>query len=1029
MPDNNYIFQQIASKPVGYELPDLQISLVVPEPGVNMIVNPSFEKNLNYWFFTDATGARVNTFQTSGGYGLEVTPNGTSVPATVEHLLQSPTVEPRMANPSCLSFDLQASPGESFTIQTEKPLFYDRFNLKPFAGYPLTIGGASGSYTDATASFSIASGLLTSNTNNSIYQNSITPMLSFNMIFETRMNGDYNNATNYRQPALMLLDSGSGTYATETFIYVILASNAVTLKKSVSGVETQLATNAFTLTPGTAVKVKAVLLQNGATYTIQVFANDVSQFTYTLTAGEVTTFASNNGFGFFLKRGGSPTQAATWEYLKITANPPTIFNTVPFQTKSGINRYNFAISTLTGDSNFPYVLFSLKKTTLTTKKFQLDSVQLEPHSYPTSYIDGDQPNCIWDATSNQSSSERLANSQYYTGGREYFLRDLGLRVTGHKGLGLPPVENRTQPNSKTGGETLQRTLAKKRIVEINAILEARNFEQLLIQRAKIEDLLSPNNLTNEARNILLRLQMIDCGGNVRGPILEAAISYQFGMEGSITNAIAEELTLRIEKYESPGITEFYSKYTNLAIANALNLDYVGYLRLDGVWQLKSSLVAPGITSPGEITFTGFDYDGNLLYGCNTGLVSVLAVGGYYTTIGSYNNSILTAVSNASGSVIFGGAFTNSSVYIMKTNPLTNGPDTALGGGVNGVVRALVYANSGNLYVGGDFTQANTGPVTANRLAIWNGAAYSAVGTGANASVRALAKGKDGAIYAAGDFTTFNGVAINRIVQIVGATYTALSTGLNGVVRALAVGPDGRLYAGGDFTTAGGSSCARVAVWNGTVWQPLGVGLNGPVYSLAFDANGLLYIGGSFTALGDGTATTQFLTSWNGSNYLPSDVALPSGATRVNSIAINQTTMLLGYVTGAFNANFAAITDVSYSGSAGAVPKIVFTATGAYTIYQLTNLTSGKSLYFNYSMVNGETVTVNLDPRNISFVSSIYGNLPARLLPGSDLGSFGLVTQPGPGPTTNQLALTTSGSGTAELYYKNTHWSFDKIAQA
>ncbi|MEK7684226.1 MAG: hypothetical protein AAB466_02260, partial [Verrucomicrobiota bacterium] len=54
---------------------------------------------------------------------------------------------------------------------------------------------------------------------------------------------------------------------------------------------------------------------------------------------------------------------------------------------------------------------------------------------------------------------------------------------------------------------------------------------------------------------------------------------------------------------------------------------------------------------------------------------------------------------------------------------------SLGGipGANSTVYAAVTDGSGNLYVGGNFTVI--GEVVANRIAKWNGSAWSALGSG------------------------------------------------------------------------------------------------------------------------------------------------------------------------------------------------------------------------------------------------------------------------------------------------------------
>jgi hypothetical protein len=85
------------------------------------------------------------------------------------------------------------------------------------------------------------------------------------------------------------------------------------------------------------------------------------------------------------------------------------------------------------------------------------------------------------------------------------------------------------------------------------------------------------------------------------------------------------------------------------------------------------------------------------------------------------------------------------------------------------------------------------------------------------SVRALTGFNDGtgqALYAGGAFTTAGGVAANRIAKWNGTAWSPLGTGVNGTVNALTgFGP--ALYTGGSFTTAGGVASGFIAKWGCT----------------------------------------------------------------------------------------------------------------------------------------------------------------------------------------------------------------------
>jgi hypothetical protein len=202
--------------------------------------------------------------------------------------------------------------------------------------------------------------------------------------------------------------------------------------------------------------------------------------------------------------------------------------------------------------------------------------------------------------------------------------------------------------------------------------------------------------------------------------------------------------------------------------------------------------------------------------------------------------------------------------------------SVVGTGINnGSVNALAVYNNA-LYVGGAFT--NAGGVGANYLARWNGSSWSTVqsgGSGVNAAIYALTvfdPDDEGplplSLFAGGDFTIAGGATANRVARWDGTAWSAVGLGLNathiyslyGFENAL-----GRfLYAGGDFTTgpaqAGGTvSLNRIAKWNPNflTWSPVGNGVadgsNIAVYSLTAFDDGVtgpsLFAGGSFQAAG------------------------------------------------------------------------------------------------------------------------------------------------------------------------------------
>ncbi|TVQ64135.1 MAG: hypothetical protein EA378_00170, partial [Phycisphaerales bacterium] len=201
-------------------------------------------------------------------------------------------------------------------------------------------------------------------------------------------------------------------------------------------------------------------------------------------------------------------------------------------------------------------------------------------------------------------------------------------------------------------------------------------------------------------------------------------------------------------------------------------------------------------------------------------------------------------------------------------------------------------NGEALYVGGGFITA--GGQAVNRIARWNGSAWSPLGSDVNNSVIATAVFNDGnteALYIGGTFTTVSGQPITGIARWDGASWSAVGTGLNGNVFALGVHDDGTgpaLYAGGSFTVAGGASANRIAKWNGTTWSPLGGGVEGSVLALqAFnDGSGdALYVGGSFTFAGG--EPVSGIAKWDGSAWstLASGVGGGASTPQVRDFAV------------------------------------------------------------------------------------------------------------------------------------------------
>jgi hypothetical protein len=258
---------------------------------------------------------------------------------------------------------------------------------------------------------------------------------------------------------------------------------------------------------------------------------------------------------------------------------------------------------------------------------------------------------------------------------------------------------------------------------------------------------------------------------------------------------------------------------------------------------------------------------------------------------------LTSFDDGSGSgpaLYVGGNFTTAGGQAANRIAKWNGVSwSALGDGLSGIVTTLTSFDDGSgggpaLYAGGNFTTA--GGVTANRIAKWNGASWSALGSGIDGPPNALAAfdrgaGSESVLFVVGSFSHADGIAVNGITNWNGTSWSALANGMDGTVYAVTTFDDGSgdgpsLYVGGSFTSACGVPANGIARWDGTTWSALGEGLNGVARSLTVfdDGSGTgpaMFVGGEFTTAGGATANR--IAKWDGSSWSALGSGLTGGA--------------------------------------------------------------------------------------------------------------------------------------------------------
>ena len=271
---------------------------------------------------------------------------------------------------------------------------------------------------------------------------------------------------------------------------------------------------------------------------------------------------------------------------------------------------------------------------------------------------------------------------------------------------------------------------------------------------------------------------------------------------------------------------------------------------------------------GDFTYVGPD-TGNAVEVSTTATGSHLPSGG--DSWPKFDGAVHTVISDGGDGWYVGGAFTTINDGAIPRNRLArivkvDGAWTvhAWDPNVNNTVRTLVLDSLNNrLYIGGDFTGIDAGPVlTRNRLAALDTTATTSgsydLGWDPNAGggiVRTIASDAAGTtLYVGGDFSTIGGQPRDFIAAIDSAsgTVTLWDPDVNDIVRTLVYDPlNTRVYAGGDFTsvnvTADSQLRPRLAAFDTTAtdnelgWNP---DADASVNSLAISGN-TLFVGGDF----------------------------------------------------------------------------------------------------------------------------------------------------------------------------------------
>lgn len=639
--------------------------------------------------------------------------------------------------------------------------------------------------------------------------------------------------------------------------------------------------------------------------------------------------------------------------------------------------------------------------------FYIDGLQCEAKAYPTTYTDGDQYGLLtaqipapyrWNGTPHASTSTRSILTR--AGGRAMPLSKYGFRLLMIMGLGLPGVVPTATPYGLIDGAQYQRTSVPERPFTLAGVFEAGTLSQLQRDIDSLGTVLSPH-ASSVDQPLLLRYQASRCGVATSDELLIPCV-YTGGLGGQTDSHHQERVALGFTMF-LPYVRVDGNQAAIIGGSTAVAANQIIQKTGNGQW----SILSTGLNQTGQAL--AYDASNNLYAGGNFTTAGGVAAnyiakwdGSAWSALGTgMNLGVLVIAIGPDGSVYAGGDSTTAGGIAANRIAKWNGSAwSALGTGMNAVVYALAFGPDGTLYAGGSFTTA--GGVAASRVAKWNGSAWSALSTGMNGDVYALAVGPDGTVYAGGDFTTAGGVAAANVAKWNGSAWSALGAGTNNDISVLAVGFDGALYAGGVFTTAGGVSANCIAKWNGSAWSGLGTGITGAsvaVNDIAFDRAGGLYVGGVITTAGGiDLPLDSGVAYWDGGGWIPADFYQLSDA-GVGALAWRNDTLTVAYAPDSLvrTPQIATATTVENRGTARTYPKFIITGPGP--LYQITNATTGKAIYFNGLTLNaGEVATLDLTPGNISFTSTFRPNLLGTIATGSTLADWFLT------PGTNSIRV-------------------------
>lgn len=701
-------------------------------------------------------------------------------------------------------------------------------------------------------------------------------------------------------------------------------------------------------------------------------------------------------------------------------------------------------------------LVEIEQTSNGANTFYIDGVQISQvidGRHYTTYIDGTQSGCAWLGTPHASASMRSGDSR--AGGIVTSFWE-GFNFFPEKALGLGTAIEELNIDSYAflpGGELNSSKIPPREFTIIGYFL-ADTVEELHEHAQRLELELGLNTYPGR-QPVRLRYS----GAKV---LKEISANYTGGLEGDLPiyydNDWSQEDEAWVRNYKfkmrasiqfvalDPFWYEVGESSTLLDTLDGTTFRYIaGRLADTGQWSNLGVTVDPSGLFGDVFTIVVSPFDGKVYIGGvfedwngNAGMDRIAAydpITGDWEYVGSpgdFNSTVFTLKFGPDGTLYAGGGFTNvagnASADLIAQKP-TGGGWTNLGApAVVGSVRAITIAPNGDIYIGGQFANW-AGLASADNIVYWDisAGAYAAVIAGANEAIRSIVWLPDMSLaYFGGEFDDWGDSDGDGIVSWDGSSLAPLSTGAGGAapdVLSLVLAPNGVLFLGGVMETLGGVVVNGAGSWNGTNFQALGSGVGSPtdVENLALGPDSFLYLVGQFESAG-GINIAQSAVRWNGYTYAHLDIDLPgaAGSTVVWTVAVGPSDPIIKSKYDIFlgfdssdTGSMAGLVSAQNDGTSPAFPKIVLSRSGGNeaVIQTLRNERTGRELLFNYALLDGESLTIDLNPKNRTIISNFFGARMDAILANSDFSTWQLL----PGDNDITSFVSESGSPTITSY--------------